>query len=146
MDLALDVFTRWLHIASAVALVGGIVYARLAATPAMNVIPADARNRLAEAFGARFRRLAISAVVALLVSGLYRFMLSPFRERPYHMIFGIKVLLALHVFAVAILLVTPASSPEKLARRPRMMTGVIISGLAIIALSAYLRLIPVVIK
>jgi hypothetical protein len=49
-------------------------------------------------------------------------------------LFGIKLLLALHVFAMALLIARPGNS-----RRARMMTGAAISGLAIIAIAAYLR-------
>ena len=49
-------------------------------------------------------------------------------------LFGIKILLALHVFAVAFLITKPVNP-----RRSRMMTGTIISGLIILAISAYLR-------
>ena len=45
-------------------------------------------------------------------------------------------LLALHVFAVSILIVQP-NNP----RRVRMMTGTVISGLLILAIAAWLRLV-----
>jgi hypothetical protein len=48
--------------------------------------------------------------------------------------FGIKILLALHVFAGAIL--ATRSDDAKSLRR---MTGVIISGLAVLLVAAYLR-------
>jgi hypothetical protein len=47
---------------------------------------------------------------------------------------GIKLLLALHVFVVALLIARPGHP-----RRARMMTGVAISGLAIIAIAVYLQ-------
>jgi hypothetical protein len=50
------------------------------------------------------------------------------------MLLGIKLLLVMHVFAVAILISRPHNP-----RRARMMAGAAISGLAIIAISAYLR-------
>jgi hypothetical protein len=50
------------------------------------------------------------------------------------MLLGIKLLLAMHVFAVTVLITRPRNP-----RRARMMTGAAISGLAIIAIAAYLR-------
>jgi hypothetical protein len=50
------------------------------------------------------------------------------------MLLGIKLLLVLHVFAVSILIVQP-----KNPRRVRMLTGTMISGLVILAISAWLR-------
>ncbi len=52
----------------------------------------------------------------------------------YHTLLGIKLLLALHVFAAALLVTRPRNP-----RRTRLMTGTVISGLIIVALSAYLR-------
>ena len=52
----------------------------------------------------------------------------------YHMLLGIKLLLVLHVFAVAILIVQPQEPAPR-----AQMTGAVISGLVIIAISAYLR-------
>jgi hypothetical protein len=52
----------------------------------------------------------------------------------YQALLGIKLLLVLHVFAVGFLIVKP-----KNPKRARMMTGIVISGLTIIAMSAVLR-------
>jgi hypothetical protein len=49
-------------------------------------------------------------------------------------VFGVKMLLALHVFSVAILVTAP-----KNPRRARQLLGAAISGLAIILISAYLN-------
>jgi hypothetical protein len=77
--------------------------------------------------------------LALLGSGLYNFFTKPSYPPAYHMWFGIKMLLVLHVFGVGFLLGMPPGSPEKEARRPRLMTGVVISGFCIILISGYLR-------
>jgi hypothetical protein len=50
--------------------------------------------------------------------------------------------LALHVFAAAVLAVRASRAPgEEEARRLRRMTGAVLSGLAVILIAAYLRLI-----
>ena len=56
--------------------------------------------------------------------------------KEYHMLFGIKFLLFLHIAAVSILLVKPNTTPEK---RARMLTGLVVSGLSVILVSAALR-------
>jgi hypothetical protein len=50
------------------------------------------------------------------------------------MVFGIKMLLVLHVFAVT----TLATRPDN-ARRTRQLTGIAISGIGIVILSVVLR-------
>ena len=130
----LNVLMRWLHIASVATVVGGIVYARLVVAPAMEALAPDARDGLAERMAAAFRPLIYAAVCALVISGIYNIISTPGHTVRYHILLGLKLLLVLHVLAVAFLIVKP-----KNARRVRMMTGVMISGLVIIAISAYLR-------
>jgi hypothetical protein len=134
MPDVLLVIVRWIHIASMATLIGGILYGRLVMVPAISTLAADARESLAETAAALYRPFVIAAVIGLVLSGTINF-LSTTGHRPiYHMLFGIKILLALHVFAVAILIVQP-----KNPRRTRMMTGALISGLIIVAISAWLR-------
>jgi competence protein ComGC len=52
----------------------------------------------------------------------------------YHAAFGVKMLLVLHVFSVAILVTAP-NNP----RRARQLLGAAVSGLAILLISAYLK-------
>jgi hypothetical protein len=65
---------------------------------------------------------------------VYNILTHPGHRRIYHVLLGIKLLLALHVFVVALLIARPGHP-----RRARMMTGVAISGLAIIAIAVYLQ-------
>ena len=58
--------------------------------------------------------------------------------KEYHMLFGVKFLLVLHIAAVSILLVKPATTPEK---RARMLQGLAVSGILVIVISAALRAI-----
>lgn len=85
---------------------------------------------------AAFRPWAWRLSALLVISGLYNFLLKASTPKPYHMVFGIKVLLALHVLAIAMLLGRP-NVPE--AKTRRWLTGVVISGLVITLLSAFLR-------
>jgi hypothetical protein len=70
------------------------------------------------------------------VSGTFNLLTTTGHRPIYHMLLGVKLLLALHVFAVSILIVQP-----KNPRRVRMMTGTLISGAIILAIAAWLRLV-----
>ena len=129
----LTVIMRWLHIASMATLVGGILYARLVMVPASSELAPDAAAAFEDRVAAHYRPLVRIAILCLIISGFYRFLITPGHRLLYQTLFGIKMLLALHVFAVAILIVKP-----KNPRRARMMTGVMISGLVIIAISGWL--------
>jgi hypothetical protein len=78
--------------------------------------------------------VVIAAIAGLLVSGMYNILSSPGHSVRYHIALGIKVLLAVHVFAVSLLIVQP-NHP----RRARLMTGALLSGFTIILISVYLR-------
>jgi putative copper export protein len=134
MSDALYVIMHWLHISSVAALVGGLLYARLAMSPASGTFAPEAREALSERAAAAFRPVVIAAIAGLLVSGMYNILSSPGHSVRYHIALGIKVLLAVHVFAVSLLIVRP-NHP----RRARLMTGALLSGFTIILISVYLR-------
>jgi hypothetical protein len=134
MTDVLSVLMRWLHFASMATLVGGIIYGRLVMTSSVAALAPDARDAFGDRAAAGYRPLVFAAMLGLIVSGTYNLLTNPGHSSTYHMLFGIKILLVLHVFAVALLITQP-----KNPKRARMMTGTLISGLVIIAISAYLR-------
>ena len=125
---------RWLHIASIAILVGGLLYGSLALRAMAGVVPPDVAQSITDRTTARFRPRVYIAILALIFSGLYNLLSTPGHSTRYLILFGIKMLLVLHVFAVAILAMRP-----KVERRARMMYGAAISGMIVILLSAYLR-------
>jgi hypothetical protein len=110
---ALSVLMRWLHIVSVIVLAGGLFYAR--------VVAGD--------LAAGFKPLAYGAIGAILVSGVYNFLSKSSYPAHYQAWFGIKVLLALHVFAVTLLY----------KGKLRSLTGAVITSAVIVAIAAYLR-------
>jgi hypothetical protein len=112
-------------------LLGGIVFWRLVLVRAG---AEETRGAFAERVAAAFRPLVITAIAGLVVSGIINYLGTPGHSKAYHAVFGVKLLLALHVFAVSILMVQP-NNP----RRTRMATGTMISGLVILLISAWLR-------
>jgi hypothetical protein len=113
MDALLSVSMRWLHFASIAILLGGVVYARFAV------------GDLQEGF----KPLAYGAIGGILISGTYNFLSKPSFPPHYQMWFGIKILLVLHIFAATILY----------RGKTRALTGIVISGAIVIAISTWLR-------
>jgi hypothetical protein len=70
-----------------------------------------------------------AAIGGILVSGVYIFLSKGPLPPDYQMWFGIKMLLALHVFAVTILY----------KGKRRLLTGAVITGGLIVAIAGYLR-------
>ena len=116
----LGVLMRFLHIGSVVVLIGGLYYARGAGA----------------AISPWFRPQIYGALATLIVSGTYNLLTKPSYPPHYHMWFGIKMLLALHIFAVALLLANRSSDA---AKHRRWITGILYSGAVVIGISAWLR-------
>jgi putative copper export protein len=134
MDDVIAVLMRWLHISSVATLIGGMIFGRVAMSRAAEALSPDSRESLMDSAALLYRPLVFAAMGGLLVSGTYNIIMKVGHTPPlYHVLLGIKLLLVLHVFAVAILISRPHNP-----RRARMMAGAAISGLAIIAISACL--------
>lgn len=111
---------RWVHLMSIIVLLGGAYYS----------------VRVGPPLGERFRSTALTAMALILGSGLFNLLAKTDPPKGYHMWFGIKFLLVLHIFAVTWLAVTPGSDD---ARRQKVMRSAVLSGALVVALSGYLR-------
>ncbi len=123
-----------LHILCAAILVGGALAWRFGSTPGIQLLEAETRRKVDNAIAAAWRPAVLTAIVAILLTGIFNLVTGGPRTPRFHMVFGIKMLLALHVFAVTVL-ATRADNP----RRARQLTGVVISGVVIVILSVVLR-------
>src|SRR5689334_3795043 len=115
---ALIVLFRWIHIASMATLVGGILYARMVMMGSAATLAPDAQEAFQQQAAARYRPFVFAAIAGLVLSGIYNLLTNTGHTPKYHMWLGIKFMLVLHVFAVALLITQP-----KNPRRARMMTG-----------------------
>jgi hypothetical protein len=113
MDAVLSVSMRWLHFASIAILLGGVFYARFAVGDLAN----------------GFKPMAYAAIGGILISGTYNLLSKPVIPPHYHLWFGIKILLVLHIFAATILY----------RGKTRALTGIVILGAIVIAISGWLR-------
>jgi hypothetical protein len=132
----LAVCMRWIHIASIVTLIGGFIFARFALSPALATVPEPTRGEVGDRVVANFRSLLYTLLVTILGSGLYNYLTKASYPPLYHMWIGIKFLFVMHIFAVTILYTIPGAGEPK---RKRWLTGMVVSGLIIIAISGYLR-------
>lgn len=130
----LSILTMTLHILCAAALVGGALAWRFGAIPGIRLLEEATRVKVDNAMAAAWRPAAIAAILGALISGIYNFLHAGLRTPRFHMVFGIKMLFVLHVFAVTILAARPNN-----ARRSRQLTGIAISGTAVLILSVILR-------
>jgi len=132
----LAISMRWIHIASVVTLIGGFLFARIALAPALRVLPENERRTAGRRAVASFSPLIYTVIVTILASGIYNYLTGLRHPAVYQAWFGLKLLFVAHIFAVAILYAKRDVGEDK---RERWVTGIVISGLIVIGISAYLR-------
>jgi len=131
---ALTVIMQWLHLTCMAILVGGAFFARMVMTHTIGAAAPEARGGLTDRAAVVFRPLLIVAIAGQVVSGVYKFFFMTGHSLGHNILFGLKIALALHVFAAALLVARPGN-----LRRRRMLTGMVISGVAIVLISAWLN-------
>lgn len=119
----LRILMRWVHLASATLLVGGLFYSRFVADDRLEAVPH------------RLRPWIWGTIAGLVASGLYQLHAAGGHSRYYWLWMIIKLLLAVHVFVSAGL----AMAAHTEAERQRRAAGAAISGLIVLAIAAYLR-------
>jgi uncharacterized membrane protein len=123
--------------------VGGTVFARLVVFPALDPLPSDQRSALHAAMRARWSKIVAAAIALLLVSGFYNFIVLVAHyqvPRWYHMLFGLKFLAALVIFAIASLLSGKSSAGDALRANPRPWLNLnIVLAVVVVCISGVLR-------
>lgn len=137
----IKLFARVLHILSAIILVGGLFYIRSVLSPSgVEACYADRRAVWAKWVG--------MATGFLLISGLYNLMMIIGQAKAdgiklppaYHMLFGIKFLLALLVMFIAAILAGKTDMAEKFRGNMRKWLNIAwLASMAIIVIAAILR-------
>jgi uncharacterized membrane protein len=129
----LTVLMRWLHMAAAACLTGGMIYGWIAVGAAAT-LDERARATVSDRMAMAFRPPAIVSMAALVISGTYNLLSNPGHTLRYHIVLIAKLLLVAHIFAVAVLLTKPGRP-----RRRRLMLGGAVSSLAVIGIAVYLH-------
>ena len=112
-----------IHILMAILVAGGGLAALMSGGVTVSVLP---------------RRTALIGIILLIVTGANNFIqrLDAGVPKGYHMWFGIKFLLALHILTMVYIVSGPQHTPEK---RARLLKGVGISAIAVVLISVYLN-------
>lgn len=142
----LDTLAQWLHILAAVLAIGGVFCLRFVLSPAIKRLPPEhsgATGPLLQSVGRGFKMVVHASVGLLILTGVYRLVqVLPFIKdwTSYHMVLGVKILLALILFVVAIMLTLPGQQPNYFQRnRDRWLLFNFILGAVVVLLSATLR-------
>ena len=138
-----DVISRWLHVGTAIVLLGGAVFSRFVLQPAAAALPEPEHDLLRAGVLARWKRFVHGGIALLLLSGFYNF----FRSMPghkgqplYHALIGTKILLALAIFFIASSMVGRSSLAVTMRKNALKWTGlIVVLGAVIVAISGYAK-------
>ncbi|MCB9853159.1 MAG: hypothetical protein H6819_08685 [Phycisphaerales bacterium] len=147
-DLILEIAMRWLHILGAITAIGAAIFALVVISPAMAKLPEETRKAFHAAARPKFAMLVGMAIMALLVSGFYNYLvvMRPLHQGQsrYDMLMGIKILLALVVFFIASALTGQSPAFQKIRdNRKFWLTINVLLGAAIVLVAGYLRTMPI---
>ena len=121
---------------SAVTILGGFIYARYVIAPALASAPAGEGTSFSNRAISQLRPILYTAIVTILVSGLYNYLSKSSYPPHYHMVIGVKFLFVLHIFATSVLYTIPNANE---GNRLRRLNWLVISGVVVLLISADLR-------
>ncbi|MGD0006999.1 MAG: CopD family protein [Terriglobia bacterium] len=138
----MSTLVQWLHVTAVVIGVGGMAFLLFILMPSLGALDPEHRDLLAKQVMDRFRWIVWSAIIVLLVSGLYSI-----RQYYWEAAWGkswalltVKIVLALFVFVISLALTLPFKLFDRVrARRQIWLTIAVGLAVATIFISAYLR-------
>jgi hypothetical protein len=139
-----NVVSRWLHVSTAIVLVGGTVFIRFVLTPSAEKLPPGEHDRLRELVTATWRKFVMAGIALFLLTGFYNYIAVAIPKHHgdhlYHMLMGIKILAAFGVFFLAEALVGRSAAFARFREnRKAWLLVLIVTAFAIVAISSLLR-------
>lgn len=146
-EIILPLIMRWMHILSAIIGVGGTIFVGFVLNPAMQKgLADDAREAFRNAVMKRWKIFIHPTIILFLLSGFYNYIVvtSPLHrdQSLYHILFGVKFLLALLFFAVVIVATSTLSWSKRLRERGGMWTLQILLATAIVLVAGLMKSLP----
>ncbi len=143
MDI-LSLIFRWLHIGPAIVLVGGTAFMLFILLPAAKELPDVEHAKLRAAVLKRWKRFVHGGVALFLISGFYNYIAvqAPLHRGDglYHALMGMKMLMAMGVFALAEIMVGRSKLADKLRQNAsKFLTINLTLAVAILLLSGFLK-------
>lgn len=136
MDI-IDTISRYLHILSAITILGGIIAVNMVILPTLKKYPADMQESFKDAAQKKFMMLVHPAILFLILTGAWQWYQNVEMYRATKMsqgVLGMKVLIALVMFALVFIQATGAVKRETAVKINLYL------GLLVVLLAAIVRL------
>ncbi len=140
---------RWAHILSAIVAVGGSFFMRVVLMPGANAVLSDAEHaKLRPALVKRWQKVIHVCILLFLISGFYNYFVvtSPMHQgQPlYHMLFGVKFLLAMLVFFLAIVLTSLKPWAARVRANAKLWLSLLVAlAITVVLISGLLKNLPI---
>jgi uncharacterized membrane protein len=142
--LPLVVLMRWVHVGTAIVVLGGSVFMRFVLMPAAAPMPEADHDALRGRIMGRWKRFVMMGIALFLISGFYNYLVVAVPGHKgdglYHGLMGTKILLAFVVFFFASALTGRSKGLEGIRRNSRKWLAVTILLAAIVsAIGGFLK-------
>ncbi|MEO2016547.1 MAG: hypothetical protein ABGZ53_19490 [Fuerstiella sp.] len=142
-ELILTVISRWAHVGTAIVLVGGTAFFRLAVMPALEGDSSELLGRIRD----RWKKVVHLGILIFLVSGIYNYVSMIPKHKGdglYHALLGVKMILAMFVFFIASALVGGKPGTQKFRDDAKKWTGIMLMVAAVIVgISGFVKVHPI---
>jgi uncharacterized membrane protein len=138
-DFLVAVVSRWIHVGTAIVLVGGTSFMKLVVGPSLQGQPSE----LMDAIRGRWKKFVHGGIALFLITGFFNY----FRAMPdhkgdglYHALIGTKIILAFVVFFFASVLVGRSAGTQKFRDNAgKWMSVVLLLSALIVAMSGVVK-------
>ncbi len=115
------VIAKFLHVMSAAIAFGGVAFVLWALMPSAGRIDSEASGKLMESVTVRFSRMIWIAIALLIITGIWMIIvvMTAVPSPLYHSILGIKIILAIVIFTIAIALTLPGKAFQSMKQNRR---------------------------
>jgi uncharacterized membrane protein len=140
----LNIASRWVHIATAIVILGGTVFMRFVLLPAAEPLPPAEHDALRARLTARWKKFVMIGIALFLLSGFYNYLAvsvpKHHGDKTYHAWMGIKIIIAFGVFFLASVLVGRSARFEPMRRdRKKWLLVVIVLSFIVVLIASYLK-------
>jgi len=142
---ALNVLSRWIHVGTAIVVLGGSVFMRFVLMPAAAGLPDAEHDALRQRVMGRWKKFVMAGIALFLISGFYNYLVVSIPahkgDRLYHPLIGTKILLAFAVFFLASALTGRSAAFEGIRRNNKtwLLVTIVLAAI-VVAISGVLKI------